>query len=928
MPPRSAPPLPASPPPAIAPPARPWRDGQILAVIWLVAIAIDGLWLWQDQAPPAWDQGEHLTRALNYWRLLQAPEWASSDWWTSLWRLSPSYRAPFVYLTTVPLFQLLGRGFDQAVLVNSLFTGGILLLVYGLGRQVFDRSTGLWAAAVCALVPSLFLLRIDYLLDTGLILGVLAGLTCLTGWRAAGTVGRWGWAIAFGACFGLILLTKPTGILFLFVPLLWIALESLRRPRWHHGLQWVVAAGVALLIAGPWIQTNWLTILTTSNKSNSTWLAAELNPDSPWSVWTYYGRMLPRMVTPLLLWASLGSWGLGLLAQWAGWLKIPTRTSSPSASSPDHPSPPALAPSPVPNPTPEPAPDLAINPIPNPVPNPNPIPPLPPEPPPHRSAIWPGQGWWLLTYVLGTYAILSLLHNKDPRHIVPYIPVVVLLLVRGLTLWPGRLGRFLRFGMVSALAVLMLGSLFPLPAALSRGMVSLSGLAKYPYQGQPWPHPAVIETVLTTEPYLRSTVGVVPNTAEMNPMNVDFYGALRDFRVFGREVGFNAAFAPLDARSLTWVLAKTGAQGPQNSGNEAKTDLQTRVAQSPDYRVRQTWDLPDATQLVLYHREPAVIQVAQIQGEGRDRPPETVTLTGVTTPPSATPGSIVPITYTLQGPWSALADGCLIVSWMRDPQTSAPNPAPNPTSNSTPNPDPNFLPSWIHDHGIGLGHLYAGLEPPVGDLGFEVVERLGMGIPAAIAPGTYRLQAEYLNRQTGQALPLSLTTALTVVPGDPVPGPEPDLVGQLHTLSQGLSQGILDPIFNTVGRINQYDPIQDYLLQAEQAMTHRLQRQPDNLEWLYTRLLAQVLQQRAGDAIATLNHITQIAPDNPYHWLYLGFVHLYSWQPGAANRALDRAAALAPHMPELKVLQAIAALQRLNLVRTWQKLQESGLLRS
>jgi predicted Zn-dependent protease len=151
-------------------------------------------------------------------------------------------------------------------------------------------------------------------------------------------------------------------------------------------------------------------------------------------------------------------------------------------------------------------------------------------------------------------------------------------------------------------------------------------------------------------------------------------------------------------------------------------------------------------------------------------------------------------------------------------------------------------------------------------------------------------------------------------------------VGILHRLSQGLAKREIDPIFATVGRINQYDPIQDYLPQAELAMTHRLMQNPDQLSWFYTKVMAQVLQQDDKGAIATLDQLAAIAPDNIYHWLYLAFVNLYAWQPQPANSALNQAAAIDATMPELQVLQAVAALQQLNLWQTWRHLRQSGLL--
>lgn len=817
------------------------RDGLNLLLLWGIITLIDVVWLMLDQAPPAWDQGEHLTRALNYWRVLQQPEWLNGDWWQELWLLSPSYRAPLAYLATAPVLTLLGRGFDQAVLVNCLFTPVLLLLVYVLGKR-FDRVTGLWAAAFCALIPSLVILRTDYLLDYGLVTVVLAAYGCLTGWLSAGKVGRWLWAVGFGLTLGLTVLAKPTGIIFLALPILWIGGVSLfQKPRWQHGFQWLLAVMTALLVCGFWVKTNWLTILTTSGQSNASWVAAELDLNSWRSVWSYYARMLPRMVTYPLLGMGIAGWivaiAVGFGQQFTG----------------------------------------------------------------KGGGVWPRLQWryvlWLLLYVAGSYLLMSLLKNKDPRHIAPYAPVVVILLTRGLTLWLHWSARLLRLGLLASMMALMLASQFPLTPTLA------GRLGRHPYRGEPWPQPEVIQQVLEKAPYLRSTIGVLPNIAQMNPMNVDFYGTLADFRVFGREVGFNPTFAPLDARSLTWALAKTGDQGPQNSGNEAKADLQQQVEQSPDYAVQRTWPLPDGGELRLYHRQPEPISVKPLGA------PQTLSVLQVTVPDRAPPGP-VPITYTLGGAWRELQDGLLLLDWV--PETT-----------------PEAQPQWIHDHGIGLGHLYLGFEAERPDSeGFEVVERLAMRIPPDTPNGRYRLWARHLNRVTGevQNLPIPETVITVDAIAPPPVAPELDLVSQLHQLSQGLATGDLDPVFNTVGRINQYDPIQDYLAQAEQAMTVRLADHPNGVRWLYTRALAQVLQQDAPAAITTLQYLTQAAPENPFHWLYLAFVHLYSWQPGAANQALDEAEALAPDMIEVKALQGVAALQRLNLLRAWRKIQESGLL--
>lgn len=816
----------------------PWyrQDWLILVGLWLAIAIADGLWLLNDQAPPAWDQGEHLTRALNFWRVLQQPEWFSPDWWTTLWRQSPGYRAPLVYLATVPIFNILGRGFDQAVVVNTIFAGLLMGILYGLGRSLFGRTTGLWAAGLSLTIPMLYALRLDYLLDLGLVTAVTATFASLTGWRGAKLAARWGWAIAAGLGVGLSILAKPTAVLFLVVPFGWIALESiLTQPRWQHLMQWGLAAVAAWVVCGPWIQTNWLTILTNSQSNNANWVAPELVPDSIRSILSYYMRMLPRLVTyTLLITGVLGGVtgvlltrsGRGTLAAHAGSLR------------------------------------------------------------------WK---WaWLSSFLLGSYGMLTLLHNKDPRHIAPMVPVLVLVLTRGLTLLPGQGGRWLRWGLAGLMAGWMVAAVLPgTPPPNSRLMRTL-------YAGPPWPHAAVVGVMTTQAPYLRSTLGVIPNTAQINPLTFDFYGAAQDFRVYSRELGFNPDFVAMDARSVPWMLTKTGDQSPTT---ETKLALSEIVTQSPEFEVMQTWPLPDGSLLSLHHQSEPPVEVAP-----STQVTTTVNLTAVTLPPAAAPGQTIPVTYELLGPWDALRHGLLVLSWQ----------LVGADSSAT---------SWIHDHGIGLGQL---LAQPGEELegSFTVVERLGMVLPETLAPGTYTLQAEYIDRRTGIAQPLAVTpVALVIDPGTaPVTTPDPNLVGVLHRLSQGLAEGNLDPIFATVGHINQYDPIQDYLPQAELAMVHRLASASDQLPWLYTQVMAQVLQQDARGAIATLEQLTTLTPDNIYPWLYKGFVHLYAWQPRLAESALDQAAAIDATLPELQLLRAVAALQQLNLWKTWQYVRQSGLL--
>ena len=90
------------------------RDGLLLLALWLICLLLDGLWIQQHQAPPAWDQGDHLSRALGVWQVLSQPAPWSGGWWHTLWAQAPSYRGPLTYMLSAPVLQLLGPSFNSA----------------------------------------------------------------------------------------------------------------------------------------------------------------------------------------------------------------------------------------------------------------------------------------------------------------------------------------------------------------------------------------------------------------------------------------------------------------------------------------------------------------------------------------------------------------------------------------------------------------------------------------------------------------------------------------------------------------------------------------------------------------------------------------------------------------------------------------------
>ncbi|MEG3848193.1 phospholipid carrier-dependent glycosyltransferase [Microcoleus sp. herbarium19] len=848
----------------------------VLGTIWLLGAISDRLWFALDRSIPAWDQAEYLTSTLNYLQALQHPQWFSGEWWTNFWLLSTKI-PPLAYVLTVPFLQVFGTGGDRATLVHLLFSAILLASVYSLGVQLFNRQVGLWAAAICVLLPGLYRFRLQFLLDFPLTAAITFCFYCLTMWKqeaessAADFVAdvadgyipvgtrqcpvpttrlSFFWAIAFGISLGLSILVKHTTVLFMFAPIVWLAVGAVRQKAWGRLAQLAGSLLLSVAVFGPWARTNWLLILTGGKRATFDSAIAEGDPAlNTIGAWIYYAQHLPKHVSwPLLLIPSVG-----LILYWR------RRQDSSSIS--------------------------------------------------HINSCR-----WLAVFWVGAYLINSLNINKDDRYVLPYLPVLAIFLAYCLTLWPRKWGPQIRWGTIGLAIAAMLLHMWPLGGSFGHNLVQIisPGNSSYPYLGKEWPHREVIAEIIDTEPYLRSTLGVLPSTPEINQHNLNFYGALADFQVYGRQVGTNLKEVPQDVRSLSWFVTKTGAQGSiRERIKKAQNAAVAAIEKGDKFLLQKTWVLPDNTNLNLYRKRLQPIEVEALN-EARSQ----VQLDRVTVAAASAPGVALPVTYTWSGPWQQLQSGLVLVTWenqqsgdIRAGQTFR----------------------ILHDRAIAQATLHPGiLGADKFAVGFQIVDRTAMLPPANIAPGNYNLQATYLNRKTGETYPMNVpavSVKIEAIGGNEQAGnqerPELDLVTQLRAMAVNLPKGLpgLAPVFEQIGRINQYDPIQDYTVQAEQALEYRLKQEPNNLEFAYALAFSRVLQQNVKSAIAALEKVTQLDSKNPYAYAYLAFVHLYAWHPSSAQTALKPALALNPNLPEIRVLNGVAALLQGNLIQAWQDLQ-------
>ena len=162
---------------------------------------------------------------------------------------SPLYR----YFLVV-LYSLFGRDLDVVRYVQAVLGSVNAVLVYFIGKRIFNETVGLIAGIMMALYRIFFFFEGLLLPDS--ILPFLCLLTILAVIIACETMNYKRWVIA-GACLGLCAITRPNMLLFFPFTVLWVLLKT--HASWRKTLLSSVSLSIgAMLIISPITLRNYL----------------------------------------------------------------------------------------------------------------------------------------------------------------------------------------------------------------------------------------------------------------------------------------------------------------------------------------------------------------------------------------------------------------------------------------------------------------------------------------------------------------------------------------------------------------------------------------------------------------------------------------------------------------------------------------------
>jgi 4-amino-4-deoxy-L-arabinose transferase-like glycosyltransferase len=211
------------------------RDILILGSIWLFHVCANTIWLLLDKFPPTWDSAHHLTMTLSWLDLFKAPSLLGLKA-----VLAASSYPPLSYLVVTPFYLIFGRSADVAVLVSgSIWLGLLLFAVYGVGKEVYNRMSGLLAAFMVSFYPIIVTLERDFWVDLQLTAVVTLALWALI--RVKDFDDRV-WAVVLGLTLGFGTWIKWPFTFFVFAPFLAVIVLV-----WKHG-GWSKTRGANLAI--------------------------------------------------------------------------------------------------------------------------------------------------------------------------------------------------------------------------------------------------------------------------------------------------------------------------------------------------------------------------------------------------------------------------------------------------------------------------------------------------------------------------------------------------------------------------------------------------------------------------------------------------------------------------------------------------------
>ena len=445
---------------------------------------------------------------------------------------------------------------------------------------------------------------------------------------------------------------------------------------------------------------------------------------------------------------------------------------------------------------------------------------------------------WFLIYILNCYLIISLMSTKDIRFIMPILPI--LCIYPALFLDSGDFKIFSRKSKKIILIISLFCSLFFTKSKLYSDRINSYAMYK-------WPHANIIKEIKKESRNLTSTLAILPDTKEINTFNLEAEAARQGEYVAVRQVISNEETYKDDLEFFDWFLIKTGYQGVMS--NKAKNLLNQYLVKNPSFIIQKEWVLPDKSKLSLLRRESLNTYLlkndCKYSSSNLDirKIPEGVRLK-------------------LKGKGKSLKSSSLLIDFVNEDYKTSTNIS------------------------LANGSFHRNFDK-------ESCYFLNQDIPINFPEKNnkeLKIKVRLLDAK-GKIKHLNLVDNKIIIKNEKEDGSlikMANKISKVELLGDFLRKGEFEKLFNLVGIINQSDPAQIYLKDAEKIY---LQRYVDDkkVKNLYSVLICQILQRKVDSAERTINLILEKDFSNGNAQLTKSIINLYLLDKKDARLSLNNA---------------------------------------
>tara|TARA_B100000212_G_scaffold295370_1_gene238406 strand:- start:45 stop:1241 length:1197 start_codon:yes stop_codon:yes gene_type:complete len=352
-----------------------------------------------------------------------------------------------------------------------------------------------------------------------------------------------------------------------------------------------------------------------------------------------------------------------------------------------------------------------------------------------------------------------------------------------------------------------------------------------------WPHREIIEAVNNYSPNLNSVIAVLPDTREINTFNFASESELQNKKVDIRQIISNENSFKDDLKRFNWFLIKNGDQGIMS--NKAKLKLSKYIEKSSLFEIFNSWLAPDSSKIKLYKRKKMNETIKIINDNFSGSQLKLYFNKNA-------------VTLNLRGNEKFLSNSFILINAKNNQESYEINIAlPEIINLSRKNID--LIKNINIKNAINIDESF--------EFNIILLSKESEKLPISIYNVNH---SRNINNSYDEF--------------------EINKIEEVEKMVKFLRNREFDKLFNLVGLVNQSNPDQEYLKDAEAIFKYRYELDKSNVDYLYNIAISQLLQKKTSEASKILLEIQKVDSNNPNLFLAKSIVDIYNLKPRQAEK--------------------------------------------